>query len=112
MGGKWYLHCGDVLRGEAARRVGDEHAGLAHHAVAHRRDLDGPDPARDAGGVGEDVAGLGALLAPLGAARAPAPAAAAHLGPGTRQGRGWSWPGPRLRHRLPVGARFCCNCRR
>lgn len=91
-------HCGDVFRGEPARGVGDEHARLAHHAVAHRRDLDGSDAARDAAGVGAGhavghpdadadahaVPGLPArgLVARAAAAvvAAPAPAAAAHLG--------------------------------
>lgn len=70
----------DVLRGEPPGRVRDEHARLAHHAVAHGRDLDGPDPAGHAGLVRQAVAALGAALL-AGAARLAAPAAAAHLGP-------------------------------
>lgn len=39
----WYSHCRHVLGGELLHGVCDEHARLAHHSVADRRDLQGPD---------------------------------------------------------------------
>lgn len=78
-----YSHCGDILRGEPPGGVGDEHTGLAHHAVPHRGDLDGSDPARGEaqGLVVPREARLAALLTRPPAA---APTAAAHLRPANK----------------------------